>query len=220
METQEREERYVVQRPVVETAEREQCSTVVEPVTTYPHRLRRPGQLRRTNAPSHPGRTYTGPALGSRHDRLRSGDGSNVTQRGGLAWVPFQGPAVTTVNRVWQPNVGGRADAANHITSSAWCTQKVPVSSHPATCPKKWSARCRSRSAGWCKKQQIRKSAGQHRPPGDRAGRAASSGAGLQNGRRGSRSARFRSRLAGWFTKKKSSRRPSRSARWWPTKRR
>ena len=31
--------------------------------------------------------------------------GAQITQRGGLAWVPFQGPARTEVQRVWQPNV-------------------------------------------------------------------------------------------------------------------
>ena len=36
-----REERYVVRRPVWETAERTQCRTVVEPHTTLPHGLRR-----------------------------------------------------------------------------------------------------------------------------------------------------------------------------------
>ena len=114
METQEREERYIVQRPVVETAEREQCTTVVEPVTTYrTNYVDQGGYVDQVNC--QPGRTYTALRWVPGTAACDPVTGQMVNRPGGLAWVPFQGPATTTVNRVLAAQCRGRADAANQL---------------------------------------------------------------------------------------------------------
>ena len=189
METQEREERYTVQRPVVETAEREQCSTVVEPVTTYRTDYVDQGRyVEQVNV--QPGRTYTALRWVPGTTACDPATGQTVNQPGGLAWIPFQGPAATTVNRVWQPNVVAMQTPQTTYVQRV-VTQKVPYQ----------VTRLRARRNGpqgadsGLPNGRGRASparAGQHRSPGDRARRAASAGAGLQDGRRGSRSPKCR----------------------------
>ena len=124
-ETSEREERYMVQRPVMETAERDQYSTVVEPQTTYVTRyvdqggyedqqIVRPGPVY-TQKVCVPGGCSTDPCTGL---------STYIAPTTALQQV--QAPATVQVNRVYKPNI-----VAQQIPQTCYVqkvvVQKVPV---------------------------------------------------------------------------------------------
>ena len=88
------------------------------------HRLRRSGRyVEQVNC--QPGRTYTALRWVPGTAACDPATGQMVNRPGGLAWVPFQGPATTTVNRVWQPNVVAmQTPQTNYVQRVV--TQKVP----------------------------------------------------------------------------------------------
>jgi hypothetical protein len=115
----------MVRRQVIETAEQEQSSTVVEPVTTYQtayvdqggfvdQQIVQPGRVR-NRMRWVPGGCVTDPVTGA-----------SAYARGGLAWVQTPGPARVEVMRVWQPNVvATQIPQTNYVQRIV--TQKVPV---------------------------------------------------------------------------------------------
>ena len=150
-ETQEREERYMVQRAVYETSEREECYNVAEPVTTYsPVTVDQGGYVYQTVC--RPGPVYNRLAWVPGGCVVNPATGQSGYQFGGLAWVPMQGAGRTEVLRVWQPNpVTVQVPQTSLVQRQV--TRRVPVQ----TCGwsmKKSSARCRYRFAGWCKKKR------------------------------------------------------------------
>ena len=124
-ETQEREERYVVQRPVTETAEREEAFTVMEPVTTVTTNYVDQGGFVDQQVVT-PGPTRTRLRWLQGGCAVDPATGASAYQRGGLTWVPEQGPARVDTFRVWQPNV-----VAQQVPQTSYVqkvmTRKVPV---------------------------------------------------------------------------------------------
>jgi hypothetical protein len=124
-ETQMQERRYIVRTPLVETAMRDEQYTQLEPVTTYGQQFVDQGAWTCQQV-CQPGRVV---------NRLRWLQGGCVVdpatgqatyQRPGLAWVPEQGPAQVTVQRVWKPNlVAVQVPQTTYVQRVR--TRKVPV---------------------------------------------------------------------------------------------
>ena len=114
-ETQMREERYCVQRPVTETAYQAQCQTVMRPVTTCQTRYVDQGCYV-DQAVCVPGCSVRGRGLAGRRRRKLAirRQASRRYQRGGLAWTAGYTPSQQVVQRVWRPNV-----VAQQVSSSA-----------------------------------------------------------------------------------------------------
>ena len=104
VETSEREERYIVQRPVWETSEREETYTVMRPVTTYTTNYVDQGGFVDQQVVT-PGATRTRLRWLPHGCVVDPLTGASTFQRGGLTWVPEQGPARVETFRVWQPNI-------------------------------------------------------------------------------------------------------------------
>ena len=125
-ETSERENRYMVQRPVMETAERDQYSTVCEPQTTYTTRYADQGGWQEYQV-AKPGPVYNQPVCVP--------GGCSTDPCTGLTHVYRPRPPVTNkckrprrwkCNRVWKPNI-----VAEQIPQTTYVqkvvVQKVPV---------------------------------------------------------------------------------------------
>jgi hypothetical protein len=110
---------------VMETAERTECYTVMQPVTTFRTECVDQGCYVDQVA-CQPGRV---------RNRLRWQPGACVVDpltgmsyydRAGLVWVPEQGPSRQVVTRVWQPNLVTRqVPVTQHVARQV--TRKVPV---------------------------------------------------------------------------------------------
>ncbi len=73
-----------------------------------------------------PGRTYTALRWVPGSEYCDPATGGVVRQRGGLAWVPFQGPTRTDVQRVWQPNVVAQQTPQTTYVQRQ-VTQMIPI---------------------------------------------------------------------------------------------
>jgi len=117
-----REERYCVQRPVMETAYRAECRTVMRPVTScrteyvdqgcYVDQVAcMPGTATWPRLTWSPGAAVTDPLTGIVQ-----------YQRPGLAWTTGYTPSQQVVQRVWRPNVVARQVPVVH-----YCPEQVTV---------------------------------------------------------------------------------------------
>jgi hypothetical protein len=109
----------------METAERDEAYTVMQPVTTYRTVYSDQGGFMDQTTVT-PGPTKTRLKWLPRAEFCDPVTGQATYQRPGLAWVPEQCPATVTVNRVWVPNVvAQQVPQTSYVQSVA--TRKVPV---------------------------------------------------------------------------------------------
>src|SRR5262249_5766133 len=123
--TAERENRYMVQRPVLETAEREQCSTVCEPQTTYTTRYVDQGCWQEYQVLK-PGPICMQPVCIPSKCVVDPCTGLSTYIPATTGFQQVQGPSTVQVNRVWKPNV-----VAEQIPQTTYVqrvvVQKVPI---------------------------------------------------------------------------------------------
>ena len=173
-----REERYVVQRPVTETAYQPQVQTVMRPVTQCQTRYVDQGcyvDQWRVRPRCERARSCLAPAT-QVVDPLT---GIVQAQRGGLAWTSGYTPSQQVVQRVWRPNV-----VAQQFNTVSYCPEQVTVQVPVQVCKMVAEEQVRqvpvqgAHGAGRVRAE----SAGANLPASGRTCAAAGSGPGLQDG--------------------------------------
>lgn len=147
-----REQRRVVRRPVTETVMRNTCQTVYTPVTTMrteyvdqgayvDNTVYRPGPVR-NRLQWLPGSYAIDPVRGL-----------NYWRRAGFYWVPSARAGTYTVQRQYVPSVVAvQRPQTTYVARPVSTQTPVQVTRYVM----KWSAkRCRSESAGWCRRKRF-----------------------------------------------------------------